>query len=323
MIKWLGAALISSAMAVSSSASANTIDIILPFDATLGETPESIAIDKHENIYLTMSNTVRRITAQGEMSVHGTLPIGAFALGVKVGPDNCVYTASTSLDPSLQGAFVWRICQNGQIAEQYAELDHSGGPNDLAFDDNGNLFVTDPQLGKVYKIDSCGQVSTWASGTLLQGNPGNPALFFSPLGADGIAFDKNQQNLYVTNLDYGQIIKIPVKSNGTAGTPEVYVSSPLLVGADGIAFDTRGDLWVAVGTQDQIVHVSKHKVISVVAQGGVLAGPASLAFGTKGADKKTLYIAGLDFLRAFGFIAETPNPALLSTQGNVPGLKLP
>ncbi len=322
MFKWLGAALISSAVLVSAHASAHDIELILPFDATLGETPESIAIDKHENIYLSMSNTIRRITPQGQMSVYGTLPIPAFALGVKVGPDNCIYTASTSLDPSVQGAFLWRICQPGQIAEEYAELDHSGGPNDLAFDDKGNVYVTDPQLGKIYKIDSCRHVTTWASGPLLTGDPNNPALFFSPLGADGIAFDQNKKNLYVSNLDHGKIIKIPVNKNGSAGTQQVFVSSPLLVGADGIAFDTRGDLWVAVGSQDRLAHVTKHGVVSVIAEGGDLDGPASVAFGTKGSDKRTLYIAGLAFLRAFGFVPEVPHPALLSTQGNVPGLKL-
>ena len=38
------------------------------------------------------------------------MSINAFALGVKVGPDGCVYNTSTSLDRQVVGAFVWRTC---------------------------------------------------------------------------------------------------------------------------------------------------------------------------------------------------------------------
>ena len=100
-------------------------------------------------------------------------------MGLKVGPDDCVYAASTSLS-EIAGAFVWRACAPGS-AEIFAELDHGGAPNDLAFDDAQNLYVTDPVLGRVWKIAPSGTSEVFVDGPLLEGNPEDPALLFRAL----------------------------------------------------------------------------------------------------------------------------------------------
>jgi len=297
------------------------VELLLPFD--VGESPESVTLDKHDNIYLSMSNEVLKLSPQGSLTTFGTLPIQAFVLGLKVGPDQCVYAASTSLDPSVQGAFVWRFCKAGQPPVKVATLDPMGGPNDLAFDGEGNLFVTDPLLGRIYKIDSYGHVQVWLSDPILQGNPDNPALVLAAFGVDGIAFDSGHQNLYVSNLDYGRIIRIPIGSHGAAQTPHVFAESPLLVGADGIAFDKKGDLYVAVNAQDQLAVVDRHGDVSMVEHSVLFDGPSSVAFGTKGDDKRTLYIVSGAFMRTFGVKSGTPAPALLSSPRDEKGLPLP
>lgn len=136
-----------------------TPSLLLPFDATQGEIPESVALDETGNVYFTLGNTIQLRTLEGTRSVWATLPISAFALGVKVGPDGCVYTASTSLSGS-PGAYVWRACGGGPI-EVYATLDQTGGPNDLAFDDEGNLYVTDAFLGQIWQITADGNAHVW------------------------------------------------------------------------------------------------------------------------------------------------------------------
>src|SRR3954465_12960219 len=122
--------------------SLQALDVVTAFDPANGELPESVTEDRNGNLYFSMSNTIRKRTPSGQISVFATLPIPVFALGVKVGPDGCIYNASTSLS-AVVGALVWRTCSPG-IAQQFAALDPQGGPNDLAFDDDGNLFVTDP-----------------------------------------------------------------------------------------------------------------------------------------------------------------------------------
>jgi sugar lactone lactonase YvrE len=312
-------------LALSASAQvglAQGLEAIATFNPALGELPESITVDKHGNLYFSMSNGIRKRTPQGALSTFGTLPIQAFALGVKVGPDDCVYTASTSLDPTVPGAFVWRICTPGEV-EQFAELDPTGGPNDLAFDDSGNLYVTDPVLGQIWQITHDGEPTVWLTHPLLAGNPDHPILVFRPLGVNGIAFDEHKHNLYVSNLDFGQIVRIAVRHDGSAGGVSSFVSDARLSGADGLAFDKHGNLFVAVNAQDSLVSIAPNGAVTVRAQGGLLDAPSSVVFGAKGHDKNTLYITSSAFSRALGFQPGTPHPALLRMSVEHQGLKLP
>jgi sugar lactone lactonase YvrE len=288
----------------------------------VGESAESIALDDSGDAFISFGNTIRKRTPNGEQTTFATLPIAAFALGVKVGPDGCVYNTSTSLDPSVAGAFVWRTCSPG-TAQLYATLDPSGGPNDLAFGDHHDLFVTDPFLGRVYKITRQGNVSVWLQDPLLNGNPAAPFLLFHAVGVDGIAFDKEKENLYLGNLDYGRLIRVPIRRDGSAGSPAIVVSDPRLVGIDGIALDEAGNVFAAINGQDHLVSIRRHGALQELADGPPLDGPASVAFGTRSGDTRTLYVVNGAFLRTFGLRPETPHPSLLKTRSPHPGLPLP
>ncbi len=206
---------------------------------------------------------------------------------------------------------MWRIHPDGAV-DQLAALDPNGFPNDLAFDDDGNLFVTDPFLGEIWKVDGEGNASVWASDPILLGNAANPALLIHDFGVDGIAFDKQKKSLYVNNLDYGEIVRIGVGDGGEAGEPEVFASDALLVGSDGIAFDHKGTLYVAVNGQDRLAAVSPEGDVTSLAVGAPLDGPSSLVFGTHGNDKKTLYVASFAISRALGTKPGAPHPGISS-----------
>jgi sugar lactone lactonase YvrE len=325
MNKTVGAAILTTAcLFVSATAYGHPCDDDLDTVATFaaGESPESIAIDRAGNAFISVGNTVRKRAPDGTQTTFATLPIAAFALGVKVGPDGCVYNTSTSLDPTVVGAFVWRTCTPG-LAQLFATLDPSGGPNDLAFDDDRNLFVTDPFLGRVYRISAAGAVSVWLQHPLLDGNPAAPFLLFHSVGVDGIAFDEDKENLYLGNLDYGRVLRVPIRNNGSAGTPVVVAADPRLTGIDGIAIDDKGTLFAAINGQDHLVSVSPRGTVTELFAGPPLDGPASVAFGTRHSDKKTLYVLNGAFLRTFGLQAGTPHPSLLSTRVQHQGLRLP
>jgi len=282
------------------------------------EIPESVTTDERGNLYVSVGNTIRRRVPGGVFAGFATLPLPINALGVKVGPDGCVYNASTSLS-EVPGAFIWRICSPESV-EVFAELDQSGAPNDLAFDDDGNLFVSDPLLARIWKVDRWGSPQVFMQHPLLAGTPDDPALVFRAVGVNGIAFDGQHRFLYVSNTDRGSILRIDLRSHHPA--PLLFAQDGRLRGADGIAFDREGTLWVAVNALDSLLTVNEHGDVRLRAQGGVLDGPSSVVFGATKRDRDQLYLMSSAFSRTLGFQTGTPRPALLTLRVTTPGLPL-
>ena len=286
-----------------------SFEVVEPF-VSGQDIPESVTTDRQGNVYVSVGSSILQRASDGSVAVFATLPLPIFALGVKVGPDGCVYNASTSLS-QVEGAFVWRTCQAGAV-EVFAALDPSGGPNDLAFDADGNLFVTDPVLGRVWKIDPYGAPEVFAEHALLQGDPADPALLFQPLGVNGIAFDHRKRNLYLSNTDRGSVLRIRLHSRGH--WPSVFAQDPALRGADGIAFDQTGNLFVTVNARDALVVVGRSGTVTEVAQAGLLDAPSSIAFLPSPGGRGRFYLTSSAFSRTLGLQPGTPQPALLSGQ---------
>ena len=122
------------------------------------------------------------------------------------------------------------------------------GPNVLTFDSAGNVYVSDSFLGKIWRTGAAGGVPTaWVTSALLT-TSGVP-----PFGANGLAFNNNETALFVANTGNDTVVKIPVLSGLTAGTPEVFVNS--INGADGLIIDEENNIWVAANQADEIVVV--------------------------------------------------------------------
>ncbi len=305
-------------------AQASGLTTVRALDASKGELPESLTIDKQGNLYATMGPTVRKVTPSGQMSTFATLPVppGVLSAGLKFGDDGNLYVASGSLSPVPPAAFVWRVTPGG-VVSQFAALDPTGFPNDIAIDDDGALFVTDPLLGLIWKIDEQGQPDVWLADPAFEGNAQDPYLVLSRFGVDGIAFNKHKDQLYVGNLDYGQILRVDVDCDGEPGDVEVWVDDfDALAGADGIAFDSKGTLFVAVNGQDRLVSIDKHRNLQIVAEGGLLDAPSGLVFGQNHWNDKTLYISSFAITRAFGIFPGPPHPALLKLPVKHKGLPL-
>src|ERR1019366_3339952 len=123
----------------------------------------------------------------------------------------------------------------------------STGLNALTFDSAGNVYVSDSFNGIVWKTGSGGGVGTiWVQDPLLT-TTGTP-----PFGANGLAFNRAGNALFVANTGNDTIVKIPVTA-GSPGTPAVFVNS--INGADGVVLDSKDNLWVAANQADEIVVV--------------------------------------------------------------------
>lgn len=317
---------------------ANGTTTVVPFDPNEGQFPESITTDQNGNIYFPGSGgRIWTVIPDGRHQpvLFATVPLPqasppdvSVLVGVKVGKDGYLYTVSGGSSPSLDASRVWRISPSGDVQE-YAHLDPNGKPNDLAFDDAGNLYVTDSGLGEVWKIGPGGDAAgatpaVWLSDPLLAPNPSDPgAPGGLAFGANGIAFDAGKKNLYVDNFDNGQIIKIPVDTSGQPGEATVFASDPRLKGADGLAFDARGTLYAAVNPQNQIATVSSTGTVNVLASGPIFDTPSSMVFSSQDGDSQsgTLYIANYALQELLNGV--TPHPSLLQMSVEVGGLPLP
>ncbi len=120
-------------------------------------------------------------------------------------------------------------------------------PNAMAFDGQGNLYVTDSFQGAVYKIsdpEGCAPkctVETFSHDPLLA-TPGFPAF-----AANGIAVSPDGSALFVANTGDDRVLKLDM------ATKKVTILAESINGADGLAFDRRGRLWVAANQADEVV----------------------------------------------------------------------
>jgi len=299
---------LSSAIALASP----SVSTLKAFDASLGELPESVSADDAGNLFVSVGGKVGKFSVDHTYSTIASVPIptGAFTVGIKVGPDNALYVASGALTAALDAAAIWRVTQSGD-ARVFAALPAEGFPNDMAFDKCGEFYVTDSFLGLIWKIDRQGHAQVWFEDPLLQGNPAAPVPIVHFFGANGIAFDAAREHLYISNTDYGRIMRIRLHG-GNAGKLEVIAESDQLKGADGIALDRHGTLYVAVNALDRIATVDFRGNVATYVEGTPLDAPSSVVFGTRPADRHSLFLTSFSLYRANGLKPGSPQPALQS-----------
>jgi gluconolactonase len=172
-------------------------------------------------------------------------------------------------------------------------------PNDLAFDQKGNLYFTDPKSYDVNNRD--GVIYAYFRAEKLL----KPV--YSGLGfPNGLAFSPDGQYLYVCESALSRVLKFPIQSDGNLGDFSVFVE---IAGGDpdGIAFDTRGNLYVAhFGTGAVYVVSPDQQIIRKIDLPGKKV--TNVEFGD--ADMRTLYIT------------EVETNALYKIRVEIPGLKL-
>lgn len=265
---------------------------VFSFDPDSGRYPEGIAISRNGSIYLGIQPTgeIVRLGPHGRVSTLVDLDQGGgFMLGIALDAQENLYAALPSFDPLTHG--VWQIDRRGN-GKLIAAMPTSSLPNALAFDTDGNLYVTDTFLGAVWKLSKSGSFDLWLADPLLEGTG---ALFGAAAGANGIAFnDEGAGSLYVTNTDRGTIVRIPIRGNGAAGRPAVFAEADSLVSADGLKFDTRGHLYVVVNLKGTLARVDRCGHVRILASG--IDRPAELAFGVAHRERQVLYVTtfGLD-----------------------------
>ena len=263
--------------------------------------PEGITADPAGRIYVatfdfSQPNVVYIFGRNGRLDDTISLPAGVVPLGLEF-HGGLLYVANFS------GGSILRYSGTA-LTGNFPVCGGAGagcGLNAITFDAAGDLYVSDSFGGNVYKVDfPAGTSSKFIDGTnpaydLLK--PGNHG--FPPFGANGLAFDKGDRNLYIANTADDRILKY----NVATATLTAFAES--INGADGIAFDGKGRLWVAANQGDHVVALNANG--RVIEQVGSFEG-----IGNDGAANGLLFPASIVISNGFVYVtnlalALTPN----------------
>ena len=266
--------------------------------------PEGIAVAPDGTLFAAgLSGNICVVSPAGKVTRVIPVPPGPAGvtnlLGELFGGDNTLYVVDIA-DFTANGTHAFGRTLKVDVASGATRTLADGflAPNAIAQDEEGTLFVSDSFAGAIYKVNpEEGGRTLWKQDVKLR-TTGSP-----PFGANGIAFDRDGRFLYVANTGDSAILRIPVNADGSAGDVQVFAKGAsaadpkLLHGADGIAFDVHGQLWVCANQADEIQVLSRTGSLVARFSGtgsNALHFPASLVF-----HKRALYVTNLYF-GAFG-----------------------
>jgi sugar lactone lactonase YvrE len=161
-------------------------------------------------------------------------------------------------------------------------------PNDLAFDDDGDLYVTDSFQATIFRIPAGGGAAqVWFQSPALEAPPGQ-------IGTNGVRVSPNGHQLFfavtaalATGGSVGTIYKLPLVHAPHQGDLKVVHAYTQGEGPDGIAFGEHGDLYVALALSNQISLLAPGgwevgRISGPVGSSVPLDAPANIAFDGHG-----------------------------------------
>lgn len=240
--------------------------------------PGGITIDASGNLYVTEfgNSQLRKITPTGDVS---TIASGlANPVGVALGPDGNLYVASS------QGQRIFRITPDGTVAT-FAGSGAGGGTNGngtaatfsrpygLAFDNAGNLYVSEIGGHRIRKITPAGDVSTLA-GTGIAGaadGPGGSATFNSPydltVDSAGVIYVADGVNRKIRRIAADGTVTT-YAGTGASGSADGAAAAATFVLPFGITLGPDGALYVADMEDHRLRRISAAGMVSTIAGTG-------------------------------------------------------
>lgn len=241
-------------------------------------------------------------------------------------PEDLAFDAEGVLWAGGEIGQIYRIPQKGQIEE----VTNVGGfCLGLTFSATDELFVCNPKLGCVVRVQKDGKSSLFADfagdhklkqpnysvfdsdGNLYVSDSGEWSsksgciVRFDSLGKgevflegpqpfpNGMALDASEQFLFIAQSHTDDVLRVEIGKDGSAGHREVYARGVERV-PDGLAFDVDGNLYVSCYASDNIFRIAPDRAVSLLTydrDGTTIARPTNIAFG--GPRNEFLYVANL------------------------------
>lgn len=171
-------------------------------------------------------------------------------------------------------------------------------PNVAAFDPVGNLYVTcsgESGRPEIARIDRSGAIETWTTEV--------------PAYPNGCVVMPDGGALLVVEAKAERVVRVPIRDDGSAGTPETFVELPD-TDADGLTLDAEGGLWVTLYRPDGLLRVDPDGHIDVRIDDHLattLNAPTNLAFSGPGLRRAIVAnVGGRELLEADLGVAGQP-----------------
>jgi DNA-binding beta-propeller fold protein YncE len=217
--------------------------------------PEGICVDREGNVYVVTVAANKPPTSNGSLIVFDskgkhlrTVSVAnssRLLLDVRFHPQTGKLLVIDYGDPKVLAV----DSQTGASSVFMTVTGEKPGLDGLAFDNAGNVYVTDAHQGKIWRVGKDGgEATVWVASPLLK-----PTRFPPSIGANGLWFNNKQTALFVANTAQDTIVKIPVTGKPLApGKPEVFVNR-VGGGPDGLIIDEHDNLWVACNQSNEII----------------------------------------------------------------------
>lgn len=312
--------------------------------------PDGAVCDSHNNVFVSdqSNHRIRKITPDGTVTTFAGNGIGSangngtaasfyYPAGMAIDADDNLFVADYGNNK------IRRITPDGNVTT-FAGIGTAGategtvataqfnGPTGVCIDNLGNVFVADYYNNKIRKIDTLGNVSTFA-GTGAAGSDNGNGANASFLHPAIVALD-SANNFFITDEGNHKIRKITANGvvstyagTGTAGATDGIWSSAQFNSPTGVAVDNSGDVFVADYGNNKIRKIKFYGFsvspdlpigLSLDSVNGIISGVASAA------SPSTNYLIKATNVNGEGFytVNITINPALSLPDFNTSRLQI-
>lgn len=237
---------------------------------------EGPAVDKAGNLYVVnfqKQSTIGKVTPNGSTTIFVELPEGSVGNGIRFNRKGDMFIADYTAHNIL------KVDMETKDIEIYAHDDRMNQPNDLAIDDHGVLYASDPNwnegTGKIWRIDTNGTIR------LLNADMGT---------TNGIEISPDNGTLYVNESDQHKLWAFDLSLEGQISNKRLLREFDNIV-LDGMRCDSMGNLYISCYNKGNITIVSPQgKIIRNVKLIGDTV--SNLCFG--GPDGRTCYVTMVD-----------------------------
>jgi len=276
-------------------------------------TKKGVGLKRPEDVVVSRDNRVwasDEASACAEIQADGTLrrvgKAGGKPNGINMDREGRIVIAHFAIDTPDPGALQRLDTQTGRIDVLCAEINGRmlKASNYPLVDRAGNVWCSHSTW------DRAGSSAGSGDGFVYRVRPdGKPEIMAEGFHfTNGLAMDPDERHLYVCQTVGCDVVRLPIRADGTLGPKERY--GPLLGGpaideptpanrgtqgaTDGCAFDQEGNLWVTLVRANKVVAITPASQVEVIIQdptGELMDWPTNVSFG--GSDLRDLYIGSV------------------------------